>query len=453
MGLFDFIRLKFGFRFYTKRQIQAYQFKAIQKNFTLAQAKSSYYASYNEGKNFLTWGDFFALPIIDKTILMNHFDELNSAGLKRMDVEAYACDKEARKDYTGYYKDRYVVGLSSGTSGNKGLYLTDKALTKKLPFVFLARSGLSLKYLPFKIMFCLRVFSQGFADINSPLIKLNYVSTMTPIDQVIREINRQKINILMAPPSFVRLLIPHREEINHPFSCIVCYAEVLTKEEKEKFKNVFNCQVIEIYQASEGQIASACKAGNLHINEDLVFVELMDEKGKVVDQSGIPGQIVVTNLINTVQPLFRYRMNDWIVLKDSCPCGSHYRIIDHIIGRQDDVMMFTTLDHKLQHVFPDLISRWIITYSNEIREFKVIQSEVNAMELMIDCLSGVPSESFVEGLHDRLIKEFKAFDIQPDLRIIVTKISIPSDNSKYKRFEVRKAAHHELDLGRRHQEN
>jgi putative adenylate-forming enzyme len=316
-----------------------------------------------------------------------------------------------------------------------------------LPFVFLARSGLSLKYLPFKIMFCLRVFSQGFADINSPLISLNYVSTMTPIDQVIRELNRKKINILMAPPSFVRLLIPHREEINHLFSCIVCYAEVLTKEEKEKFKTLFQCNVIEIYQASEGQIASACKAGNLHINEDLVFVELVDEKGKVVDQSGIPGQLVVTNLVNTIQPIFRYRMNDWVVLKDSCSCGSSYRVLDHIIGRQDDVLMFKTKDH-LQHVFPDLISRWIITYSNDIREFKVIQSDVNEMELMIDCINGVPTEDFIKGLHDRLIKEFNAFEVHPNLKIVVTEIRIPSDNSKYKRFEVRKAAHHEHDLGR-----
>ncbi|KAF0227619.1 MAG: hypothetical protein FD133_1133 [Erysipelotrichaceae bacterium] len=447
MGIFDYVRLKIGFRFYSRRQIQAYQFKTIQRNFALAQAKAPYYEALNDGKGLLSWGDFFRLPIMDKNILMNHFDEINTVGLKRTEVEAFACDKETRKDYTGYYKDRYVVGLSSGTSGNKGLYLTDKALTKKLPFVFLARSGLSLKYLPFKIMFCLRVFSQGFADINSPLIKLNYVSTMTPIDHVIREINRQKINILMAPPSFVRLLISHREEIKSTFSCIVCYAEVLTKEEKEKFKTFFHCQVIEIYQASEGQIASACKEGNLHINEDLVFVEMMDEKGQVVDQSGVPGQLVVTNLVNTIQPLFRYRMNDWVVLKDSCPCGSHYRVLDHIIGRQDDVMMFMTNDHRLQHVFPDLISRWIITYSNDIREFKVIQSEANGMGLMIDCLSGMPSESFVEGLYDRLVKEFSAFDIQPQLKIFVTQITIPQDNSKYKRFEVRKADHHELDLG------
>jgi len=438
MGLSDYLRLKFGFRFYTKKQIKAYQFKTIQKNFALAQLKAPYYASMATKEGLQNWDDFYALPMMDKKIMMDHFDEINTAGMKRTEVEAFALDKEARKEYTGYYQDKVVVGLSSGTSGNKGLYLTDKALTKKLPYVFLARSGLSLKYLPFKILFCLRVFSQGFADINSPLIDLKYVSTMTPIDQVIDLINKKRINILMAPPSFIRLLLPYRDDLLSQMSCIVCYAEVLTKEEKEKFESFFHCQVIEIYQASEGQVASACKVGNLHLNEDLVFAELYDQQGNPVTQPGIPGQLVLTNLVNTVQPLFRYKMNDWVVLKESCPCGSHYRVLDHIIGRQDDVMMFTTRDHRLQHVFPDLISRWIITTSNQIREFKAFQPDVNVLHLTIDCLKNHPDD-LISTLEKRLKQEFNAFDINPELTIEIAPITTPIDNSKYKRFEIRKA--------------
>jgi putative adenylate-forming enzyme len=438
MGFVDYFRLQFGFKFYSLKQIKAMQFKSIQRLFTIAQANAPYYANMNPNNGLKSWDDFYHLPTMDKTILMNHFDTINTKGLRRADVEAFALDKEARKDYTGYFNDQYVVGLSSGTSGNKGLYLTDKALTKKLPMVFLARSGLSLKYLPFRILFCLRVFSQGFADINSPIIKLNYVSTMTPIEKVIEDINLKKINILMAPPSFIRLMLPYRDQFKSRLKCIVCYAEVLTSEEKEKFKNFFQCKVIEIYQASEGQMASACKEGNLHLNEDLVFAELVDHEGKEVTQAGIPGQLVITNLINEVQPLFRYRMNDWVVLKESCPCGSHYRVLDHVIGRQDDVMMFMTSDSTLQYVFPDLISRWIITYSNEIREFKALQKELNAFDLTIDCHKTQVTEAFIKGLEERLLNEFQAFKIKPKLSIQVCELAYPKDNSKFKRFEIRK---------------
>lgn len=439
MSLSDYLRLKMGFRFYSKKQIKAMQLRTIRKNFALAQVKAPYYTQMGFKEGIQTWDDFSALPMMDKKTLMDHFDEINTLGLKRTEVEAFALDKELRKDYTGYFHDQVVVGLSSGTSGNKGLYLTDKALTKKLPFVFLARSGLSLKYLPFRILFCLRVFSQGFSDINSPLVHLDYLSTMTPMDKVIDTINHKKINILMAPPSFIRLLLPHRDAMKHHFRCIVCYAEVLSTEEKEKFATFFHCTVIEIYQASEGQVASACKVGNLHINEDLVYAELLDEHENPVTTPGVPAQLVLTNLVNTVQPLFRYRMNDWVVLKDRCPCGSHYRVLDHVIGRQDDVMMFVTRKGGLQHVFPDLISRWIITYSNLIREFKAIQPEVNVLELTIDPLQDSLPKGFLEGLMTKMKTEFSAFDIDPEISFVIAHINTPQDNSKYKRFEVRKA--------------
>jgi len=435
MSIMDYLRLKLGFRYYTTTQLRHYQFKTIQRNFALAQAKAPYY-QHLPIQGIKTWEDFYQLPMMDKTLLMERFDEFNTVGIKRDDVEAYALAKESAKDYTGYYLDQYVVGLSSGTSGNKGIYLTDKALTKKLPWVFLARSGIALKYLPFRILFCLRVFSQGFADINSPLITINYRSTMTPVLEVINLINHSKINILMAPPSFIRQLLPYINQINQPLSCIVCYAEVLTPQEKDKFKTLFHTQVIEIYQASEGQIASACSCGNLHLNEDLVFAELYDRHGQPVTKAGIPGQLVVTNLVNTVQPLFRYRMNDWVVLKDGCPCGSNYRVLDYIIGRNDDVVVFTTPDGQPLPVFPDLISRWIITYSNLIREFKVIQPTINQLNLMIDCATSHLDDKFINNLHDHLMQHFQEFQLVPTLTITLATITLPSDNTKYKRFEV-----------------
>jgi phenylacetate-coenzyme A ligase PaaK-like adenylate-forming protein len=49
----------------------------------------------------------------------------------------------------------------------------------------------------------------------------------------------------------------------------------LEPETKALLAGAFQAPVVEIYQASEGQIASPCRCGKLHINEDLVYVELM----------------------------------------------------------------------------------------------------------------------------------------------------------------------------------
>lgn len=193
--------------------------------------------------------------------MMENFNDLNTCGLDLKKVTEYAIEKEIAKDYTGYYLDEYVIGMSSGTSGNKGIYITPRSMTKRLPF---------------RILFLLRVFSQGFADINAPMINLTYRSTMTNPEELIEIINREKINIIMAPPSMLRILMGLKDKIKVKLKLIVSYAEVLEMEDKEKISKIFDVDIHEIYQASEGQMASTCKHGNLHINEDLVFVELYD---------------------------------------------------------------------------------------------------------------------------------------------------------------------------------
>jgi putative adenylate-forming enzyme len=262
---------------------------------------------------------------------------------------------------------------------------------------------------------------------------------MTPIDEIVDLINTKNINILMAPPSLVRLLLPVRQHIKIQLKQIVCYAEVLEKEEKERFAKVFNTGVVEIYQASEGQIASACSHGALHINEDMVIVELRDEQGEIVDQPGVVAKhMYVTNLVNLAQPLIRYEMNDLIALGKPCACGSKFRTIESILGRNDDILHFKTTDGKIQTVFPDLFSRWIITSSDAIREYQVIQKDHLSVMIHIDLLPdhATKERQVSKLLTARIQHELSLWNIDADVKILMTKITLPVDRSKYKRFIV-----------------
>jgi putative adenylate-forming enzyme len=438
-GIADALRLFMHRRFYSEKQIRNYQEKELRRLVEHSRNHSSFYREQFAGLSIETLSDLSKAPIINKQIMMDNFDRLNTVGLKLDEVKEFAVRKELAKDYLGYYQDKYVVGLSSGTSGNKGIYITPRELTEKLPFVFLARGGIPLRFLPFRILFCLRVFGQGFEDINSPIVKLAYCATMTPIEEIIAMINIKRINILMAPPSLIRQLIPYRDKIIVTLKQIVCYAEVLEKEEKERFKKIFNTNVVEIYQASEGQIASACSQGTLHINEDLVIVELYDEEGKIVDQTDkVARHMIVTNLVNHAQPLIRYEMNDLIALGEPCKCGSHFRTIDHILGRNDDILRFKTNDGKIQIIFPDLFSRWIITTSDAIREYQVFQKDTDSVDIHIELLEeSADKQPFViEYLSNRINLELAMFDIQSHVEIHVMKIGQPANSAKFKRFIV-----------------
>lgn len=411
--------------------IEALQLKSLKSIYAKAIKDSPFYQALYHGYSFETLDDFFKLPVINKDIMMANFSKLNTVGLKKDEVMAYAIEKELNKDYLGYYQDQYVVGLSSGTSGNKGLYITPKSMTKRLPGVFLARGGISLKDLPLKIMFCLRVFSQGFNDINAPFLKLKYTSTMTPIDQFIKDLNTQKTNLLMAPPSFIRQLLPYIDQIHVKLKKMITYAEVLNDADKKQFEHHFKTKVIEICQASEGQIASACKEGYLHINEDMVFIELYDENNNLIKEKDIVGhKMILTNLVNEVQPLIRYEMNDMIVIDDKCPCGSHFRRIKRIIGRCDDNLVFYDQHQHKRIVYSDLFSRWIITTSDEIREFQVRQNEVGKLHIVIDS-----TESFdVNLVKNRLENELHALALYGEFTFEICKLELPKHLNKFKRF-------------------
>jgi putative adenylate-forming enzyme len=436
-GIRDYRLLNRNLYRFSNEQIRAYQLSELQKLVAFSMEHAPFYSDLYKGLSVESLEDFRQLPSINKQIMMDHFDDINTCGLKLAVVRDYAVQRELHKEYLGYYQDRYVIGLSSGTSGNKGIYVTPKAMTERLPFVFLARSGLSSRNLPFRILFLLRVFSQGFEDINAPLIHLNYLSTMTPVDDIIRRINDGHINILMAPPSLVRQLLPRAGTITRPLQMIVSYAEVLEQEEKERFQRSFGTRVIEIYQASEGQIGSACRCGNLHINEDLVYIELYDKNGEPVDRPGPVGaKMLLTNLINTAQPLIRYEMNDLIQLGERCPCGSSFRVIDKVLGRNDDVLYLSNKNNVLQPVYPDLMSRWIITTSDSIREFRVSQTSHSNLEVTIDVLDPTAEAraAVAERLRDRLTSELSSYAIDADVDIRIEAIRLPETMAKYKRF-------------------
>ena len=437
MGIMDYVKLNKHMYGFSIDQIKEYQRSEIVKLVEFAIENTDYYKQQFKNSKMENLDDFYKLPTMDKQILMDNFDGINTCGLKLNEVSEYAVAKELSKDYLGYYKGEYVIGLSSGTSGNKGIFITPKSMTKRLPFVFLARSGIPLKFLPFRILFLLRVFSQGFEDINFPLIKLKYLGTMTPMDEIIQELNEGKINILMGPPSLIRHLLPNISKIKTQIKMIASYAEVLEEEEKERFSKAFNTSVIEIYQASEGQIGSTCRCGNLHVNEDLVFVELYDNNGMPVEKPNIVAtKMLVTNLVNRAQPIIRYEMNDLLMLGEPCPCGSNFRVIKKVIGRHDDVFYFKNEDGQRQHIFPDLMSRWIITTSDNIREFKAIQNPDSSMRIVIDLFdkSEAAKGSLIKDITKRLEEELLRFKVKTEVEIEFRFISIEENIGKYKRF-------------------
>jgi phenylacetate-coenzyme A ligase PaaK-like adenylate-forming protein len=103
-------------------------------------------------------------------------------------------------------------------------------------------------------------------------------------------------------------------------------------------------------------------------------------------------------------------------------------------------MMFFPSIKKMdrQAIFPDLMSRWIITSSENIREYKVIQELDHSLHITIDPLVDKDLEGLKNNLIQRILKESEVFGVTPNIEVRFESISLPSDMSKYKRFVVKK---------------
>jgi phenylacetate-coenzyme A ligase PaaK-like adenylate-forming protein len=101
-----------------------------------------------------------------------------------------------------------------------------------------------------------------------------------------------------------------------------------------------------IYAATEAPMLASSTPGHpdLEIHEDLLVVEVVDERGRPVPP-GVPGhKVLLTNLVNMAQPLIRYELTDAVTLADGPnPTGRPYRRIAAVDGRSADILQLPGL--------------------------------------------------------------------------------------------------------------
>ena len=108
---------------------------------------------------------------------------------------------------------------------------------------------------------------------------------------------------------------------------------------RREIESLWGCPVYDGYGTNEVGLAGfECRErSGMHFMEDLVYMEVVDvESGKPV-AGGERGNLVVTALSRTLPPVIRYNLRDLgrILSAERCTCGSHFRRMDHFLGRSD----------------------------------------------------------------------------------------------------------------------
>ncbi len=96
-----------------------------------------------------------------------------------------------------------------------------------------------------------------------------------------------------------------------------------------------------VYAATEtGGIAAECRHHHgMHLFEDLVIPEVIDDAGLPVPPGQPGSRLLVTVLASRTIPQIRYEMTDRVRMSaEPCPCGLPFSLIEGIEGRTDDTL-------------------------------------------------------------------------------------------------------------------
>jgi phenylacetate-CoA ligase len=116
--------------------------------------------------------------------------------------------------------------------------------------------------------------------------------------------------------------------------------ELLRPAARQAIADAFGARVFDVYGSSETkEVAWECPAGGMHVNADVVRLEVLDDAGRPVPD-GVEGNLVATLLVNRAMPLLRYRIGDrGSLLPEPCDCGHPFPLLGVVTGRRADVMV------------------------------------------------------------------------------------------------------------------
>lgn len=369
-------------------------------------AASPFYRRHLAGRDVDGWRSW---PAVDKAALMAAFDDWTTRGVRLADALAVAEAAERSRDFAPLLGD-LAVGLSSGTSGRRGVFVAGPAeraawagaiLARTLPGSILARH---------RVAFFLRANSRLYETVRSRRLRFAFFDLCEPFEAHLAPLAALDPTVLVGPPSLLaalageaaagRLRIAPRK--------VISVAETLEPPDRARIAGAFGAPVHEVYQATEGFLAATCRHGTLHVNEDIVAIEPEWLDGGAdaafkdsADARGAHFAPIVTDLHRATQPVIRYRLDDVLVAAPRlCPCGSPRRALAAVDGRRDDVFIGAGQGGDVL-VFADALRRALVVAAPEATGWRAVQTAADRIDMAIEPLAA--GARAAEGLRSAFV--------------------------------------------------
>lgn len=384
------------------------------------------------------------LPPVTKSQLMSEFsDTLSERGISIEEVKEFA----SRRDTIGqFFKGRYLVLNTAGSTGERGYFLSDITSWQRAQALGFSGSKMPVRYrlsiTPFFRARVALVIATGghlaallFLKIDAPLMryfsKIYDIELLSPEEEIIAELNQIKPHHIHTYATFAQVLVENQEAGRLTFKplSLSVSSEPFPPSLRERILEAFHpITITDVYAATEiPNIAKSCPLGRLHLAADWVIVEPVTETGDPVPPGEHSDKVFVTNLINYFQPLIRYEMNDAVRIDPKpCDCGNPLPVIE-IFGRTNDTLTIISSEGKRIRLLPSFVCTKFLEIPH-LKKYQIIHERQNRL-LIRYIPDGKGKETEVElAIAELFERNLKRYGIQSGVEIVPRRVAeIPRD--------------------------
>lgn len=330
---------------WTRAELLAHQSRKLRELRDFAVARSPFYRELHRG---LADAPLHALPTVTKATLMERFDDLvTDREVRLADAEAYLRTATA----TDVFRARYRVAVTGGTTGRRGVFLADPhewvtvlaSYARAYAWAGLV-PGLTNR-IRMAVVSSVNPAHQSAivgATVSSPLVPTLRLDAGAPMGTIVEALNRFQPAALVAYASMVRELALQQQQGHLAIAprAVFSASEVLTDATRRLVRAAFGVAATNVYAATEtAGIASECRHGHLHVYEDLVVIEIVDDEDRPVPPGETGAKLLATVLFSRTQPLIRYELSDRVAASaDGQPDDLPFSTLAGIEGREEEVL-------------------------------------------------------------------------------------------------------------------
>lgn len=413
----SFFELKIHER-YSRQKILALQHKKFRKILKFAYKNSKFYhdlyVSNGIDEKDLDTIELEKIPVVDKNNIMQHFnDVLTVDDLKIKELLEFIDESKNPNDL---FKNRYHVIHTSGSSGKLGIFVYTKKewdtfypyITKLFNFKFNKNKAAFIgatgghftgnSFISWSEKGPIRLFCKSLIlDVNEP------------IDEIIRKLNDFQPDILGGYFNILIILAKKQEQgllkIKPKF--LTNCGEGVNQKDKKYITKIFNTSMSNLYGFAECVVCGFGKDeyGGIYFMDDISLIEVKEN------------HILLTNLFNKTEPIIRYRIDDYVKIKNDEKKILPFTLVEDIIGRVEFVIWFENNEGEMDFIHPLVFTDFYVKGLDKLQiaiksktsfEFRAVITSNNTEEI----------KKNIANKLDILLSEKKFTNVKYEIKII-----------------------------------